>query len=178
MAEPKLVPKKPTGEFIGVSWAVLLLAVIGFCVGIWHAPTMDLSEQGLYLVLFLFGLFAVVSIQKTIRDKVENVRVTNIYYGLSWGAVVIVVGFLSVCLYNADFGGYEKGFYAATMILALFAAIAVQKNVRDVAVFDEIEKAENPRPKTPAPGLSAPAAPTSTGNGFPPPSGPPQYRKD
>lgn len=178
MAESKLAPKKPTGAFIGVSWLVLLLSVLAFCVGIWHAPTMDLSEQGLYLILFVFGLFAVVSIQKTIRDKAEDVRVTNVYYGIAWGAVVIVVGFLAVCLWNADFGAYEKGFYAVTMIMALFAAIAVQKNVRDVALFDEIEKAENPRPKTPAPGLSAPPAPSTAGNGFTPAPGPPNYRKD
>ena len=41
----------------------------------------------------------------------------------------------------------EKGFYGLSMVLSLFGVITVQKNVRDMAVFTEVEKNENPKRK-------------------------------
>ena len=42
---------------------------------------------------------------------------------------------------NASHFGYaasgEKGFYAMSFVLSLFAAVAVQKNVRDVALHQD-----------------------------------------
>ena len=40
---------------------------------------------------------------------------------------------LTVGLWNATLQNSEKGFYAMAFLLSLFAAVAVQKNVRDVA---------------------------------------------
>ena len=40
---------------------------------------------------------------------------------------------LTVGLVNASLQNSEKGFYAMSFLLSLFAAVAVQKNVRDVA---------------------------------------------
>ena len=37
---------------------------------------------------------------------------------------------------NATLALSEKGFFAMSFVLALFAIIAVQKNVRDVAAID------------------------------------------
>jgi hypothetical protein len=34
--------------------------------------------------------------------------------------------------------GSEKGFYAMAFLLALFGAVAVQKNIRDVAQFNRV----------------------------------------
>jgi uncharacterized membrane protein YiaA len=42
---------------------------------------------------------------------------------------------LAVGLWNAKLQPSEKGFYAMGFVLALFAAVAVQKNVRDLAPF-------------------------------------------
>jgi uncharacterized membrane protein YiaA len=39
---------------------------------------------------------------------------------------------LSVGLWNATITKSEKGFYAMAFILSMFAAIAVQKNTRDL----------------------------------------------
>jgi uncharacterized membrane protein YiaA len=39
---------------------------------------------------------------------------------------------LTVGLWNAELEKSEKGFYAMSFVLSLFAAIAVQKNTRDI----------------------------------------------
>lgn len=44
---------------------------------------------------------------------------------------------LKVALWNAKMNSPEKGFYAMSYLLSLFAAVAVQKNVRDVALMSD-----------------------------------------
>ena len=155
MAQPKLVPQKPTGAYIGASWFVLLVGVLAFLVALWNAD-MALSEKGYYFAILFFGLFAVISIQKTIRDRAEDIPVTNIYYGVAWLTVLVDLLMLVVGLWNSDMIPIEKGFYGVTMVLSLFAVISVQKNVRDMAVFAEIEKAEEPKRKPIISGQEAP----------------------
>ncbi|MOA37901.1 Inner membrane protein YiaA [compost metagenome] len=46
---------------------------------------------------------------------------------------------LTVGLWNADLLLSEKGFYAMSFCLSMFAAIAVQKNTRDAKMFEENE---------------------------------------
>lgn len=98
---------KPTPAFIGASWTALFVGVIGFCVGLWNA-TMELNEKGYYFTILLFGLFAVVSVQKSVRDKIEGLPVTEIYYGLSWFAAIASIVLLSVGLWNAELLLSEK----------------------------------------------------------------------
>jgi uncharacterized membrane protein YiaA len=155
MAQPKLVPQKPTGAYIGASWFVLLIGVLSYCVGLWNSA-MELSDKGLYFTILLFGLFSVISIQKTIRDRAEDIPVTGIYYGVAWFCVAASLILLTVSLWNADMLLSEKGFYGLSMVLSLFAVISVQKNVRDMAVFAEIEKAEEPKRKAPVSGQEVP----------------------
>ena len=80
------------------------------------------------------------------RDRLEGIRVTGIYYGLCWLSLMLSVLLLAIGLWNATLGSSEKGFYAMAFLLALFAAVAVQKNVRDVALLkpaeDEADAAE------------------------------------
>jgi uncharacterized membrane protein YiaA len=147
MAESKLVPQRPTGAFIGASWVALLVGVSSYLVGLWNATNMELNEKGYYFTILLFGLFAVISIQKTIRDRAENIPVTNIYYGVAWFSVIASLSLLIIGLWNADMLLSEKGFYGLAMLMSLFGAITVQKNVRDMAVFAEVEKTENPKRK-------------------------------
>lgn len=92
---------------------------------------MNLSEKGYYFTLLMYGLFSAVSLQKTVRDRLENIPVTNIYYGLSWFSTLLAIVLLTVGLWNAALSLSEKGFYGMSFILSLFAAIAVQKNTRD-----------------------------------------------
>lgn len=133
---------KPTSAFIGASWAALLLGAGAYLIGLWNAD-MQLNEKGYYFTLLLFGLFSSVSLQKSVRDKLEGIKVTAIYYGLSWFSLVAAVALLTIGLFNATLALSEKGFYAMAYALCLFAAIAVQKNTRDMAYFadDEPSKA-------------------------------------
>ena len=81
----------------------------------------------------LFGLFAAVSLQKSVRDRMAGIPVTGLYYGLCWGAVLAAIALLSVGLWNATLPLTDKGFYGMSFVLSLFATVAIQKNVRDAA---------------------------------------------
>jgi len=123
---------RPTGAFIGASWFVLALGIALYMIGLWNA-TMELNEKGYYFTVFLFGLFAAVSLQKAVRDRAEEIPVTGIYMGIAWFALLASVVLLTVGLWNAGMLLSEKGFYALGFVMSLFAVITVQKNVRDLA---------------------------------------------
>ncbi|MGB5982590.1 MAG: inner membrane protein YiaA [Nonlabens sp.] len=127
---------KPTAAFIAASWVALITGMVAYCVGLWNA-TMELNEKGYYFVILLFGLFSVISVQKSVRDKQEGVAVTDLYYGISWFVTLASIVLLVIGLWNAELERSEKGFYAMSFLLSLFAAIAVQKNTRDVKYIDE-----------------------------------------
>lgn len=121
----------PSAAFIGASWAALLIGITAFLIGLWNAD-MELNEKGYYFTVLLFGLFAAISVQKAVRDGMEGIPVTGLYYGLSWFATIASIVLLTVGLWNATLTRSEKGFYAMSFVLSLFAAIAVQKNTRDI----------------------------------------------
>jgi uncharacterized membrane protein YiaA len=123
--------QQPSAAFIGISWAALLIGVTGFLIGLWNAD-MALNEKGYYFTVLLFGLYAAISVQKAVRDQLESIPVTNLYYGISWFAAIVSIVLLTIGLWNADLTKSEKGFYAMAFVLSLFAAIAVQKNTRDL----------------------------------------------
>src|ERR1700712_6040730 len=123
-------PFKPTGAFIGASWFALLTGTVGYCIGLWNA-SMALNEKGYYFTILLFGLFAVISVQKSVRDRAEGLAVTDLYYGLSWFATIAAMILLTIGLWNAGLARSEKGFYAMAFCLSIFSAIAVPKNTRD-----------------------------------------------
>jgi uncharacterized membrane protein YiaA len=125
---------KPTGAFVGASWFALLLGMVSFCIGLWNAD-MLLNEKGYYFTILLFGLFSVISVQKAVRDRMEGIPVTDIYYGISWFTTIAAMVLLVIGLVNADLLLSEKGFYGMSFVLSMFAAVAVQKNVRDLAVL-------------------------------------------
>lgn len=131
-------PFKPTAAFIGASWLALLTGVTGYCVGLWNA-SMGLNEKGYYFTILLFGLFAVISVQKSVRDRAEGLAVTDLYYGISWFATMAAMILLTIGLWNADIARSEKGFYAMAFCLSMFSAIAVQKNTRDAKMFEDKE---------------------------------------
>jgi uncharacterized membrane protein YiaA len=134
---------KPTPAFIGASWTALLIGMVSYCIGLWNA-SMELNEKGYYFTILLFGLFSVISVQKAVRDKLEGVQVTEMYYGISWFTSIAAIVLLVIGLWNADLELSEKGFYGMSFTLSLFAAIAVQKNTRDVAFIQrEIESKED-----------------------------------
>lgn len=139
--------KGPSAAFIGISWLVLVTGIVTYNFGLWSnqfAGDMELNEQGYYLVVLMYAVFSVISVQKSVRDKLEGVPVTAIYYALSWGSSIASILFLVIGLWNADMEAAEKGFFGMSFVLSLFAAVAVQKNTRDV---EEIRKQQPDQPK-------------------------------
>lgn len=128
--------QKPTGAFIGASWAALLVGSITYLTGLWNSG-MLLNEKGYYFIILMYGLFSAVSLQKSVRDRIEGIPVTGMYFGLCWISLALVLLLLTVGLWNAKLESTEKGFYAMAYLLSLFAAVAVQKNVRDLALFKD-----------------------------------------
>lgn len=133
---------RPTSAFIGASWAALLAGAVAYFVGLLNAG-MPLNEKGYYFAIFMYGLFAAVSLQKSVRDRMEGIPVTGIYFGLCWLSLGICVLLLIVGLWNATLASSEKGFFAMSFLLSLFAVVAIQKNVRDVAVLQEKSEVQN-----------------------------------
>ena len=132
---------KPTPAFVAASWVALLAGGAAYCIGLFNANMM-LNEKGYYLILILYGLFAAVSLQKIIRDKLEGVHVTHIYYGLCWTSVAICIFLLAIGLFNATLALSEKGFYIMSFLLSLFGAVAVQKNIRDMEYLRQHNQSE------------------------------------
>ena len=127
--EPKQ-SSQPSAAFIGGSWCALLIGITAFLIGLWNAE-MELNEKGYYFTVLMFGLFSAISVQKAVRDQMEGIPVTSLYYGISWFATILSIVLLIVGLWNAELLRSEKGFYSMSFVLSLFAAIAVQKNTRD-----------------------------------------------
>ena len=122
---------EPTSAFKGASWAALLVGVASYLIGLFNA-NMELNEKGYYFAVLVFGLYSAISLQKAVRDKDEGIPVTNIYYGISWFALIVSIALMAIGLYNAgSIVLSEKGFYGMAFVLSLFAAITVQKNIRD-----------------------------------------------
>lgn len=129
---------RPTSAFVSASWMAVLIGMISYCIGLWNAD-MLLNEKGYYFTILLFGLFSVVSVQKSVRDRQEDIQVSDMYYGISWFTTIASITLLTIGLWNADLLLSEKGFYAMSFLLSLFSAIAVQKNTRDIQFLDSLE---------------------------------------
>lgn len=122
--------QKPSNAFIGASWVALIAGAVSYNVGLYNAD-MYLNEKGYYFTILLYGLFSAVSLQKAVRDQLEDIPVTGIYYGIAWFSTIASVILLVIGLWNATLTRSEKGFYGMSFTLSLFAAVAVQKNIRD-----------------------------------------------
>lgn len=131
-----VVYQKPSGAFVGASWVALLVGALTFIVALWNS-SMPPYEKGYYFTVLMYGLFSCVSLQKAVRDRLEGVPVTGIYYGLAWVSVGLTILLLLVGLWNATMPMADKGLYAIAFLMSLFASIAVQKNTRDTKVIEE-----------------------------------------
>jgi uncharacterized membrane protein YiaA len=133
----------PSSAFIAASWSAFLIGTIAFIIGLWNAE-MELNEKGYYFTVLMFGLFAAISVQKAVRDQLEGIPVTNLYYGIAWFSTILSIILLTVGLWNADMQRSEKGFYAMSFVLSLFSAITVQKNTRDTKAIKNSETNSGP----------------------------------
>ncbi|MEZ4787808.1 MAG: inner membrane protein YiaA [Flavobacterium haoranii] len=136
-----IIVQKPTDAFIGAAWISLITGMVSYCIGLLNAQ-MELNEKGYYFTILLFGLFSVISIQKSVRDRAEGIPVTDMYYGISWFTTIASITLLVIGLWNADLELSEKGFYGMSFLLSLFSAISVQKNTRDLLLAKNSDKHE------------------------------------
>ncbi len=133
--------QKPTSAYVGATWGILIIGLLAYCIGLWNA-TMQLNEKGYYFAILLMGIYAVISLQKAVRDKAEGLKVSDMYYGISWVIVIAALLLLIIGLRNADLLLSEKGFYAISFLLSLFGAITVQKNIRDIDYINTLSEDE------------------------------------
>lgn len=68
-----------SGIYYMISWAVLIGAVLLISIGLWNA-TLLRSEKGFYGMAFCLALFAVITIQKNIRDTKNADRAMGISF--------------------------------------------------------------------------------------------------
>src|ERR1041384_6660623 len=99
--------QKPSSAFIAASWVALFAGILAFNIGLWNAEMM-LNEKGYYFTVLMYGLFSAISLQKSVRDQLEGIPVTNIYYGLSWFSTILSIVLLTVGLWNATLSLSEK----------------------------------------------------------------------
>lgn len=132
----------PTKAFRLAALAALLISIISYVVGLLNAD-IQLNEKGYYLCVILFGLFAAVSVQKSVRDKAEGIKTSKIYTYLACVATASAIALLCIGLVNANMLLSEKGFFGMAYTLGLFAAITVQKNVRDINFVKEQNESQN-----------------------------------
>ena len=128
----------PSKSYTLASIAALVIGSSAYAIGLFNAE-MPLNEKGYYLIVLLFGLFSMVSVQKAVRDEREGIKTSKIYTRICWFSSAIAVSLLTVGLYNAELLLSEKGFYAMAYTLSLFAVVVMQKNIRDK---DCIEKTD------------------------------------
>jgi len=140
--ESKKFDQKPTSAYIGAAWGVSIIGLLSYCIGLWNA-SMQLNEKGYYFAILLMGIYAVISLQKAVRDKAENIKTSDMYYGISWVVVIASLLLLIIGLRNADIFLSEKGFYGISYLLSLFGAITVQKNTRDIDFINTKTEKEN-----------------------------------
>jgi len=129
---------QPSNAFVMASWIALVVGISAYFMGLWNAEMM-LNEKGYYFLILMYGLFAAISVQKNVRDQLENIKVSTLYAGISWFSVMVSITLLVVGLWNSTLERSEKGFFAMAFVLCLFAAIAVGKNTRDL---EEVVKPE------------------------------------
>ncbi|WP_310642625.1 YiaA/YiaB family inner membrane protein, partial [Burkholderia cenocepacia] len=89
--------QQPSFAFVAASWAALLAGFAAVLIGLWNAG-MQLNEKGYYFTVLVFGLYAAISLQKSVSDRAEGISVTGIYYGLSWVALLLSIALLIVGL--------------------------------------------------------------------------------
>jgi uncharacterized membrane protein YiaA len=71
----------PSSASIGASWLALVAGALTYMIGLWNAG-MALNEKGYYFIILMYGLFAAISLQKSVRDRSEGVAVSSMDFGL------------------------------------------------------------------------------------------------
>ncbi|MBF4237335.1 inner membrane protein YiaA, partial [Vibrio anguillarum] len=132
----------PTRPYVLTALVALGIGIFTYLIGLINA-NLQFNEKGYYFVVLVFGLFSVITLQKTIRDEAEGLKVTSAYKNLNIFCVITACALIFIGLYNVDtLLLNEKGFFGIAFVMSLFSSIVVQKNVRDLAYFKSSSKSE------------------------------------
>lgn len=129
----------PSSAFVGASWASLLVGITAFLIGLYNSD-LALANVGFFFTVLMYALFSAVSVQKSVRDNLENIPVSSIYLNISWFSLILSILLLIIGLWNTDMDAASKGFYAMSFTLSIYSAIAVQKNIRDQIAAGRISR--------------------------------------
>lgn len=133
----------PTRPYVLTALVALGIGVFTYLIGLINA-NLQFNEKGYYFVVLVFGLFSVITLQKTIRDESEGLKVTSAYKNLNIFCVITACALMFIGLYNVDtLLLNEKGFFGIAFVMSLFSSIVVQKNVRDLEYFKSNSKSES-----------------------------------
>jgi uncharacterized membrane protein YiaA len=124
---------KPSFAFVALSWVAALAGVVLYGSMLFNSTALTWSDKNFFAAILVFAVYAAISVQKIVRDRIEGVPFTNLYYGVSWLAVIIAIGLFVNGIFTVNINMSERGFYGMAMLLTLFGAIAIQKNTRDLA---------------------------------------------
>jgi uncharacterized membrane protein YiaA len=128
---------KPSFAFVTLSWIAALAGVVLYGSMLFNSSALTWSDKNFFTAILVFAVYAAISVQKIVRDRLEGVPFTNLYYGVSWLAVIVAIGLFVNGLFNVNISLSERGFYGMAMLLTLFGAIAIQKNTRDLAAPEQ-----------------------------------------
>ncbi len=155
ITKSQLAAYKPTTAYVGTSWAVMIVGILAYLLGLWNAQSMLLNEKGYYMAVLALGLYSAISLQKTLRDRSEGIPTTNLYYLISWAALGLSIALIIIGLMNAgSLNLSEKGFYMMAFTISLFAAVTIQKNTRDEAQIEALIAPTNNMSNDSAPRVS------------------------
>jgi uncharacterized membrane protein YiaA len=124
---------KPSFAFIALSWVAALAGVVLYGSMLFNSTALTWSDKNFFVAILVFAVYAAISVQKIVRDRIEGVPFTNLYYGVSWLSVIVAIGMFVNAIFSVNIALSERGFYGMAMLLTLFGAIAIQKNTRDLA---------------------------------------------
>lgn len=124
--------KKPSAAFVAAGWAALTVFAGTYAVSLWRMD-IPVIEAYFYVTIVLFGLFGVVSVVKSVRDKEDGIPVTGLFYGLAWVATIAPITIMSIYLLQiSTLDELQRGFLFLTFVACVFAVVVVQKNTRDL----------------------------------------------
>lgn len=124
----------PTGAWQGVSWFAFGLGAVVFLYSVWYAPGITVGERYFLYTAALFSLYGCVGVSKVVRDRVEGIPVTPLFYGLSFVAAIapfVLVAYNMV--FDSTLPATTRALLGMAYALTAYATLGIAKNERDKA---------------------------------------------
>jgi uncharacterized membrane protein YiaA len=133
--------KKPSSAFVGASWVALAVFSLTYLTSLWRM-NIPVVENYFYISALAFALFGTAALAKSIRDKEDGIPVTSIFLTLSWIGTLLPIGLMSAYLLQvSSLDELQRGMLFITFAATVFAVVAVQKCIRDLADWRKTQPA-------------------------------------